>query len=278
LKSELSLGQLIKQTRKNQNKSQKELCQNLCSQSMLSAIENNKHIPNGELLVELCQRLGIDLNYVSLHSHYIVSEKKQLNQKIHDLCNNHEYEELYQVLMSEETLNSIENEFEYASYYYYLGCTLFQLEHNIEESEKMFHLALAEKQAPANMDSLTRLVYAKLGLIYALKKQEKQSMDFFSQSLSEINEEPFQENFGIIFYLKALAEMRLQKNSSLVRQTITAGIQYITAHKSVYMLANLYYLAYLADEEATRRLTAKSHSELFQELYGEKVYTEISEY
>jgi len=38
--------------------SQKDLCEGICSQGMLSLIEQNKHVPNATLLSKICLKLN----------------------------------------------------------------------------------------------------------------------------------------------------------------------------------------------------------------------------
>lgn len=56
------LGTILKHTRQSQRLTQKQLADGICSQSMLSAIEQNQYTPNAQLLIALCQRLNISLD------------------------------------------------------------------------------------------------------------------------------------------------------------------------------------------------------------------------
>ncbi|WP_159721805.1 helix-turn-helix domain-containing protein [Enterococcus sp. CSURQ0835] len=57
-----SIGQLLKILRKKQGLTQKELSREICSQSVLSRIENDEEIPNIIVTQQLCQRLGIKVD------------------------------------------------------------------------------------------------------------------------------------------------------------------------------------------------------------------------
>ncbi|MFT8870561.1 helix-turn-helix transcriptional regulator, partial [Liquorilactobacillus nagelii] len=48
------LGTSLKNIRQQQHLSQKDVARNICAQSMLSAIENGKYVPNAKLLINLC--------------------------------------------------------------------------------------------------------------------------------------------------------------------------------------------------------------------------------
>jgi hypothetical protein len=82
---------------------------------------------------------------------------------------------------------------------------------------------------------------------------------------------------AIIFYLKALAQVILAENKERINETISEGIFLITKNRSVNMLANLYYLSSIINDEG-RRNEDMRRSEIFKDLYGEVVNTKISEY
>ena len=274
MSNENNIGTLIRKYRQIRKLTQKELSHGLCSQAMLSAIENGKHIPNSELFMALLQRMHISFTDISLYNHYELKVNMQRNKKIQQLCNKHEYRELYQLLMDQETIDSLEEESDYRIYYYYLGCATFHVEEDLVQSEELFHLALAEVSSVAAGDTLNRLIYASLGLISALNNNQTVAKQYFIRSLENIEQEFFQENIAVVFYLKALSEMKLKVDRKKIERTLQAGIKYVTANKSIYMLANFYYLlSQLYNAGSDEEEIAINRTHVFQELYGERVYT-----
>ena len=57
-----AIGQVLKEFRKEHCMTQKDLSQGICSQSVLSRIENNEEIPNIFVIQQLCHRLGITID------------------------------------------------------------------------------------------------------------------------------------------------------------------------------------------------------------------------
>ncbi|WP_169728525.1 helix-turn-helix domain-containing protein [Salibacterium aidingense] len=53
---------MIKKMRKEQGISQEDLCDGICSQSMLSRIEKGDYKASFQTIKQLAQRLGIDMN------------------------------------------------------------------------------------------------------------------------------------------------------------------------------------------------------------------------
>jgi transcriptional regulator with XRE-family HTH domain len=61
-----AIGQVLKEFRKEHGMTQKDLSQGICSQSVLSRIENNEEIPNIFVVQQLCHRLGITIDQLML--------------------------------------------------------------------------------------------------------------------------------------------------------------------------------------------------------------------
>ncbi|AWE09025.1 hypothetical protein DCE79_17505 [Lysinibacillus sp. 2017] len=96
----MNLENKIKSMRKLKGLSQKELCDGICSQGMLSQIENNKHIPNIQLITKLCNRLGISLDELNIQTVNDLDIKQDLKEKLASLFYQRKYEELYQLIKS----------------------------------------------------------------------------------------------------------------------------------------------------------------------------------
>ena len=62
----LAIGQVLKEFRKEHGMTQKDLSQGICSQSVLSRIENDEEIPNIIVIQQLCHRLGITIDQLML--------------------------------------------------------------------------------------------------------------------------------------------------------------------------------------------------------------------
>lgn len=61
-----AIGQVLKEFRKEHGMTQKDLSEGICSQSVLSRIENNEEIPNIIVIQQLCHRLGITIDQLML--------------------------------------------------------------------------------------------------------------------------------------------------------------------------------------------------------------------
>lgn len=98
----MNIGDRLKMIRKNKGLSQKELCNDICSQGMLSQIENNHHISNIQILTQLCNRLNISLNEIVNYSSNEINSKQVLFNTLAELFYRREYQEIYNLIMDNQ--------------------------------------------------------------------------------------------------------------------------------------------------------------------------------
>lgn len=121
-----TLGSILKRARMARHLTQQVVADDICSQPMLSAIENGRYTPNTDLLIALCQRLGIDLNSLQLADNYAVGTATQFNQTVEKLCNQHQYTDLLKFLKQDDVISAIQSDTQTQAYYYYLSVATFQ--------------------------------------------------------------------------------------------------------------------------------------------------------
>lgn len=266
------LGTVIKELRKDRKLTQKELAEGICAQSMLSAIENNVYVPNANLLIKLATKLEVSLDQVSLATNFPISSKYNFNDKVDDLCNNHQYQELYDFLMQDKVLNNLKTSLQMQAYYYYLGVA--QLQTNaISEAERSLDLSLAEVNSK-HPNTLGRLAYMAIGYVHSLENQKDLAEEYINKAFRNWDEFSYEENQNALYYLAALIYFKLNDYQDSTAY-IADGIGFIAKHNSHYMLANCYFLLArlaLVAHNDDERLEANRRKDLFTELYGENIF------
>ncbi len=269
----MKLGAILKQVRNQQGLSQKELSEGVCSQSMLSAIENNQYTPNAELLIKLCQRLGISLSEFSLADNFAVTANANFNQTVDELCNSHRYFELKNFLLDNSTINQIKTSSQTQAYYYYLGVAQLHTDDNLDEARQNLTLSInsAEKK---KLSTLSRLGIISLAYVHTKYNQTDSASGLIEQAMADLPDAIYEPNLNVVVYLAALISYEMKENVSLTIQKIDNAIDYISNHDSHYMLANCYRLvAQIAQEQgnAERELEATKRQEFLSELFHEKI-------
>ncbi|WP_203641192.1 helix-turn-helix transcriptional regulator [Levilactobacillus andaensis] len=268
----MSLGTTLKQVRRQQHRSQKDVAAGICAQSMLSALENDRYTPNAKLLLALCHRLNISLDEISLATDFAISGDDSLNAHMQRLCNQHCYQELADFLAAPNTQDAVSTAQQTQAYYYYLGVAQLHVDPTLTAAEQnlKFATTMAEERTPT---TLTRLAMASLATVRAKQQRPASATQLVNQALDNIDQSPYEENCNIIFYLAALTAYFLQ-DSTLATQRLMTGITYITDHDSHYMLANSYRLLAEIAAQAGREndaSTARRKQHFLSDLFHEKV-------
>ncbi|KRN75251.1 DNA-binding helix-turn-helix protein [Weissella kandleri] len=261
------LGPIIKKERKLKHISQQELSEGICSQAMLSSIENNKYIPNINLFLKLCKRLDISLDDISLTNNFDISEFDNINKKISMLCNNHDYRKLKLFLLNESTVNGLKTDKQLQAYYYYLGVAELNDGNNMKNAVNNFKLSLACESGNTN-SCLFILAKCSIGYVYSLQGKSHIVMGLLKETLRLIDSVKYEENLNIIYYVVALSYYRLGKYQNSL-ECIELGIKFITNHNSHYMLANSYRL--LA-ETSNNNIDLHNKSDFLSQLFSEPVF------
>lgn len=275
--SDKSLGTLIKEYRKTIKMSQSELALNICTQPLISAIENNKYIPNGIILIKIFNKLGIDPNELTLNDNFEISQNVNVNKKMVRLCNDHKYKELYYLLIKDDTINSISNDIQEQAYYYYLAIAILQFKNNYNDAILNFKLSLTLKNNTKDSNLLERLSEASIAYVYSLKGNTNLSNININKAVEKISEFDFVPDQLIIFYLAALSSYNIKDYLSTIR-FINQLIGTATKNDSPYMLANTYYLlSVVASKTENFELfkSAKNRENVIHDLFGEKIFKNI---
>ncbi|MCI1987340.1 MAG: helix-turn-helix domain-containing protein [Lactobacillus sp.] len=269
-----TIGSILKARRKALKRSQIQVADNICSQSMLSAIENDHYTPNAQLLIALCKRLEISLDTISLATNYAIGTSQRLNEKLVSLCNQHQYKALLAFLLDEQVIQSVKDEAQTQAYYYYLGVAQLQATSTPDLDTVHHALQLSLASATPLQASLTRLTQATLACVAAKTNHPDVALAKCDAALAAIASAPYDENLNIVFYLVALAH-HLLGQEQIASATVLSGIDFSTDHGSHYMLANSYYLiAIIAEQlgQADKRTEAAAQSKFLAGLFNERVY------
>lgn len=269
----MQLGGTLKKIRKQQGLSQKEVCEDICAQSMLSAIEHDRYVPNAELLIKLCRRLSISLDAFSLAANFDISASQQFNQTVETLCNGHEYQKLKAFLLAPATVEQVETAAQTQAYYYYLGVAQFQTDSNLDVAQVNLRLAIQSAPEKNHLSTLTRLSLISLAVVKCTNQQPAATVKLVHQAMQDIELAPYEENLNIIFYLAAFIAYETDGSTSAFTD-VNRTIDFITAHNSHYMLANCYRLiAQIAMDQGDddRQLEATQRQKFLTDLFHEHV-------
>lgn len=237
------IGELIRTTRKDRSMSQKELANGICSQAMLSSIENNKYLPNAALFLALCNKLKISVDVNFLNQKLQFDYNQELSDKLFSLCKNHQYQKMSKYLDNPKVLASLNTDQDYQIYYYYRGCSNYQLTHDLVSCKRDFELALSYTGVLEEFNPKTEvemLLLNSLGVISTeLYQDEKAELMFnnVNRRLEETNIKS--ENLNVVFFQQGMVNFN-RSNYSKAMEKFVQGIKFLENNESTFMLNNYF--------------------------------------
>lgn len=244
----LTYGNVIKELRTDRFLSQGELAEDICSQGMLSRIENNDVVPNVLVMQKLCERLNVSVNYVLTREE---TAKAPTNNWL-ELLKQYKHSKQFHQLT--ETIDEIENlegkvfktKLEMQEYAYYKGCGLSYVNPNSSEALAVLQAGLNEtynrkKQHATDMEVL---LLSEIGRVYYSQGKFELGVSFMKRSIaqfySDINK---REKVDLIkvFYNISASFVDLKTYDEAL-EYIEQGILWSQKKKSYYRLSDLYLL------------------------------------
>lgn len=240
------LGKKIALERKKNHLSQKQLAEDICSQSMVSSIEKGNYIPNAILLSKLCQRLNISMDNAVLSNYLEIDKLDSFNKTIKDLCNEHNYSGMLEYLGESGILNILYRNEDFQVYYYYLGVAIYQYLHNTSLSIRNLRLAYNYTQNNGKWDMMTPneiLILSGIAFLETKSNNTKSGFKNFEKAYNHVvsgKYTKYDENINILYYQYGIS---LTEHGFLEKaiEIILDGIKWTIDHSSTYMLSELFF-------------------------------------
>lgn len=241
-----SFGAVIKEIRKNRKLTQKMLSEDICSQSVLSRIENNEELPNVVVMQQICQRLGVTMDQIMQFKSEEVHLITRIFEKIADYFRHKEYQKIMNYMNDIKIEERLYLDTDWQRYYYYLGSCKFYLFNDYEQAiidlkkglsytyqANKVHLSDFEIQVISCIGS----TYGSAGKIVDAEKYLKLSIHYFHK----LPNERVHAELTKIFYNYAhflTNQHRLEEAQIYIDQ----GIVWSRNRNSYYYLSELFQL------------------------------------
>ena len=226
-------------TRKRLKMSQMSLCINICTQATLSKFEKHRQVPAVDIMILLCERLGLTLNDIfPIH----VTLKTTSNEQVLALAmkalfyqNLVKYHQLMTQVDIDNLLDSEQSTYQLLQYF-----SLVFFQKNDVKATK-----LLKKIDVSQFSQLQQLLFYAITIHYYYQQgffneAEKIFDDVWrhQKNLMVADRSGFQ---AAIFYLLAQYQMSL-KNYKYAMMLATYGINFTNDSDSTYFLENLFWL------------------------------------
>lgn len=273
-----NLGDILKEVRQQQQLSQLETAEDICSQSTLSEIEHNKYIPSTQLLINLCEKLSIVFDDLTLAGNFNICKESYFNKKVSNYYKNQEYIQLRRFLNRPTVLETVQTNKQTQAYYFYLALCALKLDRKYDNAKELLKLSLASAGHSRKQTTLTRLGNIALAYVYAQQGLKTSTLRQINLSFKNLTKMEYDENFNLIFYVAALSYFQLSK-FDLAIEVIEQGIHYIIGNESHFMLINsLYLMANITEviKQNNTQLAIKSY-DIFNAFIHERDYETVNE-
>lgn len=274
-----SLGKKIALERKISHLSQKQLAEDICSQSMISSIEKGNYIPNAILLSKLCKRLNISMDNAVLSNYLEIDKLESFNKTIKALCDKHDYAGMLEYLDESGVLDDLFKDEDFQTYYYYYGVATYQYLHNTKLSLRHLRLAYNYTITP-NKKVFTPneiLILSNIAFLKVHSGNKDGGFKDFQRALQHIHDKQFtryDENMNILFYQYGRCLFETEQYEAAI-QMLIRGIDWTTLHSSHYMLSDFFLIlskAYNITNKPHEAQDALSKSKVIENIFRQDTY------
>ena len=238
-----NIGDKIKNLRKKKGMSQEDLCKNICSQSEISRIENNKINPSSYILQQIAKRFGVSIDYFNHTSNsnrddYKEEVKKQLERN----RRSRNYLEIERIIKQEANSPAINN-CNYMKDYmnWHKGIVAYHLHGNAEVALKILGSSLDLNEAVYS--DLEIEILNSMGIICRNEKMYEEGRLYLEKALNSIKDFPF-TNRDRLFTKISYNLSKLYTDINLLDESLTLcenGIKLCRLNEDMYLYAELLY-------------------------------------
>lgn len=238
-----SFGSVLKEIRKNRKLTQKMLSEDICSQSVLSRIENDEELPNVVVMQHICQRLGVTIDQIMQFQSVEVRNITEIFQKIANHFRHKEYKKILNYMDEIKIEHQLYLDTDWQQYYYYKGSCQYYLYHLLESTllDLKKGLAYTYHVNKENISDFEVQIISCIGSIYGSMGNIEEAESFLKMSIHYFHQLPSSrlnaESTKIFYnYAKFLLDQeRFQEASEYISQ----GIKWAMFKTSYYFLSEL---------------------------------------
>ena len=238
------LGEKIRHYRKLRGISQSELADGICTQATVSLIEKKDKIPSMEILVRICERLGITMNLV------IVNDDSQIYSLISDIKKSFYQNDFNGISDKLGKLNNINvnNKQEIKLIHFFHGLIEYVTNKNYDKAIFDFNRAMNVNIANVDMydiliDIFTAKAYINKKSLDEAKVYYDQAKDLIKSSLEKIGDENYHDSILIYDNMSDLS-LKLNENQQAMKYA-NEGIFIARKEQTLFKLDEMY--SYLAE-------------------------------
>lgn len=241
-----TFGSVIKEIRKNKKLTQKMLSEDICSQSVLSRIENDEELPNVVVMQQICQKLGVTMDQIMQFKSQELLVVTHIFEELSNFFMHKKFDELLTYMIETALEERIYLDTDWQRYYYYLGSCEFYLTKNYDKTLNYLtkSLSYTYQVNKFNLSEVEILIISCMGSTYFHLGNPEEAEKYLKKSLYYLSRLPsnrVRPELIKIFYNYAdflVSEDRIEE----AKPYVNSGIQCAKDKCSYYYLADLFDL------------------------------------
>lgn len=245
-KRDESFGQNIRSIRLKRKMTQKMLAEDICSQSVLSRIENNEELPNVWVMYQICQRLGVTLDQVMMLHSEEINKTNQIFAEIESHFVHKQFQEMREKMEDKATKDYLYLDSDMQMYYYYLGSCDYFLDQNYDAALEALKkgLAYSYQQDKTNVSVMEIRILSCMGRVYSDLLQLGEARFYLEKAYDAMHALPperLSTALTKIYYNYAVFLKEQQEDCRALKVT-NEGIALAREKNSLYFLEELFEL------------------------------------
>jgi transcriptional regulator with XRE-family HTH domain len=263
-------GTAIKEIRKQKKITQKYLCADICSQSVLSRIENNEEIPNIIVFEGLCRRLGVSTEEILHFKGEDVNLIRRFFSESVYLYRHREFSSLLNYLNESAVYRTLHLDTDIQKFHFLRGAAHYYAENNLEAAFKELTNALEitfhnNKKYLSNCEVL---IFSMLGIVNFRLGKTDIAKSLLEKSIAYIEEtDAIQDNVDFILCYYNYSVFLFETNALIESGNfIEQGVKFARRNQSTYFLDDLFLLRARIDENIGLTEQAREFRKLAEEV------------
>lgn len=237
--NKMGLGDIIKRRRLELGMTQNELADEICTQALISRIENNDLVPKKDILDRIEERLEFNISELNIVISMNTNQHKinELISEIRDYLDRRDYHSIELLIKYNESLIKSCKDIEDISFFKWMTATyLHQVDGNTEEAINILkEIPLDELDNEMSIEILNAI-----GLIYYQEKEFDDALSYFYSGMQKLNKNiDYKVQVKLLFNYALTLEESNQDNEAL--SVVLSGIDLLLEKDSIYILGDFYY-------------------------------------
>lgn len=263
-------GQIIREIRKNRRMTQKVLAKDICSQSVLSRIEQGEEIPNVLVMQRICERLGIGVDRILAYGKEDVKEIQDFFEVLWTYFRKKEWELLRSTIEESKLTRQVVAMTDLQYIYAFSAFCSFYLENDYKQTAELVEKALSHTyyEQKKHLSMIETVLLSLRGQVnYHLKQIKKAENDFYvaMESIYHLPQNSQTAELSIVFYHYGLYLFKIRQYSESEFQ-IRQGMRWLRKHESTFFMEEFLQLFSLLCKTTNRKEEATVYQLLSEDL------------